>query len=109
MYRHLTRNEQLELADTLQGVVLRVKAADADKQQPDTLEEIKVLNSKSGEGDRGAVIQLRSPELVPPRVMVRHVFGGVTGAPVIRRLEVVRLVFNTFVVFSAQSILAKRL
>jgi hypothetical protein len=85
MRRHLTSKDQLELCESLEAVILQMRALKLDKQQPQLL---------SPSIPRPTVIYDSSSSLP---VMVRGVFGGYVGVPVIRKLDIVLYVFIYYV------------
>ncbi|KAI9330228.1 transport protein Trs120 or TRAPPC9 TRAPP II complex subunit-domain-containing protein [Zopfochytrium polystomum] len=97
MRRNLPRSEQLELADTLQAVVLRSRAMSSYSSQPDdvatslsgALVRVAQTGGVSALSDSSASAATGSGLPSVP-VLVRGVIGGIDGVPVLRRLEVVR-------------------
>ncbi|KAJ3061201.1 hypothetical protein HDU98_002884 [Podochytrium sp. JEL0797] len=81
--RHLTPADQQDLADRLEGVILKTLAMSAHKQQPLMLSPASGLVPRSVERNSS----VEDAGLLP--VMVRGVVGGVAGIPVLRTMEVV--------------------
>ncbi|KAJ3026975.1 UNVERIFIED_CONTAM: hypothetical protein HDU68_004718 [Siphonaria sp. JEL0065] len=79
--RHLPPPDQHDLADRLEGVILKTLAMSAHKHQPETLSPV------SGSLPR-PVDRLNDDSRLLP-VMVRGVVGGVAGMPVLRKMDVV--------------------
>lgn len=79
MRKHLSREDQLDLFDTLNSIVLRARAINATLNRPP---EKMTLSSRMDYRD--------TP------ILVRGVVGGVNGIPILRRLDVVWFVVLTF-------------
>ncbi|KAI8803231.1 transport protein Trs120 or TRAPPC9 TRAPP II complex subunit-domain-containing protein [Cladochytrium replicatum] len=78
LHVYLSRSEQLELSDMLQSLILRTRSALGDGT---------AARGTIGD-DTSSRTDLRQMK-VPMPVMVKGLLGGVTGVPVLRRLEVV--------------------
>ncbi|KAI9350234.1 transport protein Trs120 or TRAPPC9 TRAPP II complex subunit-domain-containing protein [Obelidium mucronatum] len=79
--RHLPPADQHDLADRLEGVILKTLAKSAHDNQPEMLSPI------SGNFPRPVDRSNEDTRLLP--VMVRGVVGGVAGMPLLRKMDVV--------------------
>ncbi|KAJ3122079.1 hypothetical protein HK098_003143 [Nowakowskiella sp. JEL0407] len=72
LYRHITADDQMEIAKLLQDIVVKVKSKEGNN---------KVIDFRNK-------FELQSAE-VPLPVLLKKELGGVMGCPILRRLEVV--------------------